>query len=92
MQPVEIEVINRSPTQIMFFAPDFFVSAEIVDTTGLALQILEGGFQVEAESAVRVVMQTPSAGEYGYACHKPGALPTPESTGFFVIVPTADET
>lgn len=75
----------------MFLAPEFFVSAEIVETTDFALQILEGGFQVEPESAVRVIMQTPSAGEYGYTCYEPGDLPTPESSGFLVVIPTPAE-
>ncbi len=91
LDAVEIEVINRAEILVMFLAPEFFESAEIVETTDFALQILEGGFQVEPESAVRVIMQTPSAGEYGYACYEPGGLPTPESSGFLVVIPTPAE-
>lgn len=82
---VEMRFINRSKQPIMFVAPDFFTSADILESSGFALEAAVGGFLAAPESTVRILLRTPPADEYGYACHGPGEPPSPRSSGYLVV-------
>jgi hypothetical protein len=85
--PIEFRAINCAERPIMIVTEHFFEIAEIIETSEFALQARPDGFLVPAEGLVRVLLQTPPAGEYAYSCFEPGALPTPKSSGFLIAVP-----
>lgn len=84
---VGLHVINKSTRPILFAAPDFFRASQGMQTRGVRYNPERGGFLVEAGTTVPVVLRTPPAGEYYYACSEPGEVSTVLSTGFLVVVP-----
>ena len=84
---ISLRVINNSRKPILFAAPDFFQASQGMRTDGVRYNPGRGGFLVEAGSTLPVALQTPSAGEYYYACSEPGEVSTVLSTGFLVVVP-----
>lgn len=82
---VEMRFINRSEQPIRFVAPDFFTSADILESSGFVFEPEAGGFLAARESTVRVLLRTPAADEYGYACYDQGDQPSPRSSGYLVV-------
>ena len=87
---LELRVANRADQPIFFVAPEFFRAAEVQESSGFTYDVVKGGFLAAPESTVRILLRTPVAGEYYYSCFAPGAIPTPQSSGFLIVVPAAN--
>jgi hypothetical protein len=87
---LDFRVLNRADRPIMFVAPDFFRSANVITSSGFVYDVSQGGFLAAPNSNVSVVLRTPAPGEYSYSCFQPGAVPSPKSSGFLVVVPAAN--
>nr|WP_162623938.1 hypothetical protein [Paracoccus saliphilus] len=83
----EMHLVNNSELPVMFIAQKLFASAPILEMDGSVYDATSGGFLVQPERVVEVVIRTPPVGEYYYACFNPGDQPTPKSTGFILVVP-----
>jgi hypothetical protein len=86
---IALRVLNRAERPVMFVAPEFFRAADSIESSGFALDVAEGGFLAAPQSTVQAVLRTPKAGEYYYSCYEPGQVPTPQSSGFLIVVPAA---
>lgn len=86
---VELRVLNQAREPIMFVAPKFFEASQIQESGGFTLDLVEGGFLVAPQSTIWVRLRTPPAGEYYYSCYAPGRVPTPQSSGFLIVVTEA---
>lgn len=86
---ISLHVINRSRRPVMFAAPKFFQASEGMQAHGAVYNPDRGGFLVEASNTLPVLLRTPPAGEYYYACYQLGEVSTVQGTGFIVVGPAA---
>lgn len=84
---ITLRVVNRSAKPIMFAAPEFFQGSEGLRTDVITYDSDRGGFLIKANSTLPVLLTTPPAGEYYYACYELAEVSTVRGTGFIVVVP-----
>ena len=85
--PLDFRVVNRAERPLMFVAPQFFQAANVIESAGYALDLVQGGFLARPQATLRVLLRTPQAGEYYYSCYEQGQVPAPQSSGFLIVVP-----
>ncbi len=84
---ISLRVVNRSMRPIMFAAPEFLRASEGMRPDGATYNPDRGGFLVEAGSTLPVLLTTPPAGEYYYACYELGKVSTAGGSGFIIVMP-----
>ncbi|TGN43639.1 hypothetical protein E4L95_20440 [Paracoccus liaowanqingii] len=83
----ELNIINNADIPALFAAPKFFEAARILDRNGQAFNSVYGGFVVDPNETIEIVIQTPPVGEYYYVCSNQDEQPTIRSTGFLIVIP-----
>ncbi len=86
---LDLRVVNRSETPLMFVAPQFFKASQHIESAGFVMDLVKGGFLVAPKSTARVLLRTPAPGEYYFSCFHPSSIPNPASSGFLIVVPAA---
>ncbi|WP_230530882.1 cupredoxin domain-containing protein [Microvirga roseola] len=84
---IALHVTNRAEQPVAFVAPKFFRFGRVIESSGFTMDLVRGGFLVAPQSTVQVTLVTPVPGEYYYSCYQPGHIPTPQTSGFFIVVP-----